>query len=945
MFLPGDPPRSGRIAFWFPDGVTPPQANETLTVVRPHGTSARRREVRANAVPLAQALPVLVEARRTPGADPAAAFWGAAAVLALHLVARGKVLPGVSAGEFDAWRIGPYDDEDRQRLRALADAMPPEARAVPLEAAGTLELPQAEALLRSFLDAVADMLVRAPAGPAAAADRAWTAPEPQALTPRHRQWAAKVAAGLDTGIGVSLRIELPDADAFGQLLDGADLHEAEDEDDWQEDRFRAVVQLHHLGEGQVADAHEVWSRCGTTSGLFDAQARSEALLVIRRAARAWEPLARLLATAAPAAMELSDGEVGDLLGQGAAALAAAGVAVHWPKALVKQLLVRGVVEPAAKAASDMPALLSADTLLDFRWELTAGGRQLTAAEVTRIAEAQRPLVRLRDSWVLVDPQVLARAQDRRSRQFTAVEALGAVLAGRAEVGGEQVEVCAGGWLAELKERLADPEAHARREPLVQPAALNAVLRDYQLRGLSWMHQMTALGLGGCLADDMGLGKTIQLIGLHLLRQQDAATTGPTLVVCPTSLLGNWAREIEKFAPGTKVLRYHGSKRSLVGADEGFVLTTYTTMRLHAPDLAALSWGLVACDEAQHVKNAASATAKALRTLPARAKIALTGTPVENNLAELWALLDWTTPGLLGSLKAFRDQYARGAESGKDPHAAGRLAALIAPFLLRRKKSDPGIAPELPPKQETDHVVGLSKEQVALYEAVVRETLDKIRESEGIARRGLVLGLLSSLKAICNHPGQFLKQDQALALAQGSGRSGKLELLDELLDTILAEDRSALVFTQYVTMGRLIESHLAQRGIRAQFLHGGTTVAQREEMVDRFQDGQVPVFLLSLKAGGTGLNLTRAGHVVHYDRWWNPAVEDQASDRAYRIGQTQKVMVHRLIAEGTVEDRIAELLASKRALADAVLGGAGEEAFTELSDAELAAFVELRRVRG
>jgi SNF2 family DNA or RNA helicase len=402
-------------------------------------------------------------------------------------------------------------------------------------------------------------------------------------------------------------------------------------------------------------------------------------------------------------------------------------------------------------------------------------------------------------------------------------------------------------------------------------------------------------------------------------------------------MGNWQREIEKFAPGTPVRRFHGASRSLECLGDGeFVLTTYGTMRLDAARLAEAGWSMVVADEAQHVKNPYSATAKQLRTIGARARVALTGTPVENNLSELWAILDWTTPGLLGRLGTFRTRYAQAVEGGSDPAAADRLAALVRPFLLRRRKSDPGIAPELPPKTETDRAVSLTGEQTGLYEAVVRETLAEISGADGFARRGLVMKLLTALKQICNHPAQYLKEERPRI----ADRSGKLELLDELLDTILAEDASVLVFTQYVQMARLLEQHLAARGVRTQFLHGGTPVAEREAMVDRFQAGEAPVFLLSLKAAGTGLNLTRAGHVVHFDRWWNPAVEAQATDRAYRIGQTQPVQVHRLIAEGTIEDRIADMLARKKSLADAVLGS-GESALTELTDAELADLVELR----
>ncbi|MFC9062327.1 DEAD/DEAH box helicase, partial [Streptomyces sp. NPDC057074] len=447
----------------------------------------------------------------------------------------------------------------------------------------------------------------------------------------------------------------------------------------------------------------------------------------------------------------------------------------------------------------------------------------------------------------------------------------------------------------------------------------------------------SLGLGCCLADDMGLGKTITLIALHLHRQTDPAAAGPTLVVCPTSLMGNWQREIERFAPGTPVRRFHGTRRDLNGlADGEFVLTTYGTMRLDTERLAAVPWGMVVADEAQHVKNPYSETARQLRSLGARARVALTGTPVENNLSELWAILDWATPGLLGRLGTFRRQYAQAVESGEDPAAAERLARLVRPFLLRRRKSDPGIAPELPPKTETDRPVSLTAEQAGLYEAVVREALAEIAGADSMARRGMIVKLLTSLKQICNHPAQFLKEDRPRI----GGRSGKLELLDELLDTILAEEASVLVFTQYVQMARLLERHLAARGVASLFLHGGTSVTARESMVRRFQEGEVPVFLLSLKAAGTGLNLTRAEHVVHYDRWWNPAVEAQATDRAYRIGQTRPVQVHRLVAEGTIEDRIAALLHRKRELAEAVLG-TGEAAFTELTDAQLADLVELR----
>jgi hypothetical protein len=711
VFLPAPLPRDGRVAFWDPGDGELPAAHLEITVVRPHGAGVRRRTAPALSLPVGEALPLLVRARRDPAAHPATACWGAAALHALRLTARGRLLPGLTATGHDAWRAGPLDPDDIAHLRAVAAALPYEGHAVPLSGPGPIRLPEPEALMRSFLDAVADTLPRTPAAPYASG-RPFAAREPQRL-PDAQDWAAEVAAGMDAGVRISLRLDLSANDLF------------DDSGDHVRRAGSAIVQVHSLADPTlVTDAAALWA--GEADAAFGPRARVDAALAVRRAARVWPPLDRLSEQDVPGVLALSDEELGDLLGMAATRLAAAGVAVHWPRDLAQDLSAAAVVRPAPGSATDGTGFFESEELLQFRWQLALGGDQLSEAEMDALAEAHRPVVRLRDQWVLVDPALVRKARKRELGLLDPVDALSVALTGSAEVDGETVEAMPVGALAALRDRLTTGV-----RPAEPPPGLRATLRDYQLRGLAWLDLMTSLGLGGCLADDMGLGKTITVIALHLRR----ARQEPTLVVCPASLLGNWQREIARFAPGVPVRRFHGPDRTLDDLAGGFVLTTYGTMRSTAPRLAEQRWDMVVADEAQHVKNPYSATAKALRTIPSPARVALTGTPVENNLSELWALLDWTTPGLLGSLGAFRERYARAVEGERDPEAARRLAALVRPFLLRRRKSDPGIAPELPPKTETDRAVALTTEQAALYEAVVREALEEIGTRSAVARTG------------------------------------------------------------------------------------------------------------------------------------------------------------------------------------------------------------------
>jgi len=846
------------------------------------------------------ALPVLSRARNDETAHESVQLLAGASLLAMQVVAAGGLTPGD-----DVWQpVLSARDEDRVRSLAAARA-------------GELPAEEAEDLVRSVLHAVVDAMPNArPASRPAGRDR----PSRTRL-----DFAGRLQARLDRRtsaldrphlVRIALRVEAPEE----ELLAGA---------------VTLVLQVHDARDPlHVTDAAVLFTEDGDVHGFGD-RARVHTGVALREAASAWPPLERFSELRVPDRITLDTDEILDFLDHGVAALTERGIDVHWPRSLNRDVTSRAVLRPSNEDLLQ-EGLFGPESLFSFNWQLALRGDTLTDEEMDTLAAAATPLVKLRDQWVVVDSATLRRARKRMIRTVKTSQALAATLTGVVQVDDTDTEVVVGASLERVRERL---RGAAAAPPLPVPAALTAELRDYQRHGMSWLAELTGMGLGACLADDMGLGKTITLIALYLHRQEhpSPAVGGPTLVVCPASLLGNWEAEVRRFAPSVNVRRFHGPGRTLAGVRGGFVLTTYQTMRNDAELLAGVGWDLVVADEAQHVKNAQSSTARALRKVPSRARVALTGTPVENNLTELWAILDWATPGLLGSRQAFRRVWAAPIEAGVDPAINRRFADLVQPFLLRRRKSDPGIAPELPPKTETDHLLSLGREQVVLYEALVRRSMEKIEEADEETRRGLVLALLTGLKQICNHPAHYLKQTDP----RMRGRSEKVELLDEIVATVLREDGAVLVFTQYVAMARLLERHLSAAGVPVQLLHGGTSVPERERMVARFQSGEVPVFLLSLKAGGTGLNLTRADHVVHFDRWWNPAVEDQATDRAYRIGQTKPVQVHRLVTQGTVEERIAELLTRKRSLADSVLGR-GEAALTELSDAELKELVALRR---
>lgn len=575
-----------------------------------------------------------------------------------------------------------------------------------------------------------------------------------------------------------------------------------------------------------------------------------------------------------------------------------------------------------------------DQLLEYDWELALGDKVLTAEEMTRLVDAKSDLVQLRGEWVQADKDVLARAarfvsQRHSSGDRAIVDLIKDLIADDLKDLPVE-EVKATGWASALLDQSVAPRQVA------VPSTVNATLRPYQRRGLDWLAYMSALGLGAILADDMGLGKTLQLLALLAHEKSETAT----LLVCPMSVVGNWQREAARFVPSLRVYVHHGSDRA-TGAEleqavreSDLVITTYALMTRDVAALKDLDWRRVVLDEAQHIKNAKTSQARAARSIPADHRVALTGTPVENRLDELRSILDFANRGVLGSEQMFRKRFVVPIEREKDQLAVSRLRAVTSPFVLRRVKTDPSVIADLPEKLEMTVRANLSEEQAALYRAVVDEMMAQIKGTEGMKRKGAVLSALTKLKQVCNHPAHFLR-DGSPVMRRGQHRSGKLGLVEDIVESVTADDEKVLLFTQFREFGELVVPYLADRfTTEVPFLHGGVSKAGRDAMVEAFQgaDGP-PIMVLSLKAGGTGLNLTAANHVVHLDRWWNPAVENQATDRVFRIGQRKNVQVRKMVCVGTLEERIDTMIASKSELAELAVG-TGENWVTEMSVEQL-----------
>ncbi|MBL8115613.1 MAG: DEAD/DEAH box helicase, partial [Acidobacteria bacterium] len=903
-------------------------------------------------VPLPEAL---AQGRLTAGDD--LLYWCEAARWVFDLLHRRRVAPAFEEAH-PRWRLVLSDSHEKDRLARFVSALPPLARTASLEKGGhgtrhDTAFPAAAAVLRAFLDDVTDAGARElllSVLPEERRDLAGDEPElalvaslamsakeisqagPPALSPdklsRLREWSLPLLEPVEEGtLRLGIRLVPPErGDAPGAFRLRYHLEATEDP---------TLIIL----------AEEVWSGGASVRRLGRRFAHPEEALLSRLGAVSplSPPVARSLEERHPVGAELSLEEAHRFLTKEAPLLRDAGASVLLPgDGKITRVRVRLHGEGGNPSAVTRFGLA---TLVEFDWRVAVGDELLTPTQFEELAARKIPLVDLRGEWVLLDPESVSRTlalfDKRPSGRTTLGEFL--KLAGGLETdpGGYPIEeVVSDGWLREL----LDPVA-AREEigAVAAPPTLTGTLRPYQMRGMGWLRFLLSRGLGACLADDMGLGKTIQFLATLLLAREAGEPVGPSLLVCPTSVAENWVREAARFAPSLRVSVHHGPTR-LAGeafrkhlAETDLLVTTYALTHRDRVLLSDVVWEYVALDEAQNVKNRDAAQSRAVRALKAKRRAALTGTPVENRLSELKAIFDFLNPGLLGSDEDFRTHFSMPIERHRDREAEERLRRITGPFLLRRAKTDEGVAPDLPEKIETKELVGLSREQATLYRATTRALLEGIGQAQGKSRRAKVLLLLLRLKQICNHPALFLRDGSRL-----EGRSAKMDRLFELLEETLAEKRPALLFTQFAEMGHILVRALKERfASEVLFLHGRVPRGARDEMVRHFQEAETPppFFVLSLKAGGSGLNLTRASHVFHVDRWWNPAVEDQATDRAFRIGQNRNVQVHKFVCKGTLEERIDAMIEDKKDLARSIVG-AGEAWITNLSDTELVDLVAL-----
>jgi superfamily II DNA or RNA helicase len=911
-------------------------------------------------------------------------YWHRVCGLCLETLAAQKIVPvlesidGARKTYHARWLPVLDGPKDGPRLVQLESAMPPLCRAGAASLPASSRLPAASPsgddpsprrLLTTFIHTMCDALARQwgkaarPRLPSYRADPAYRwldalfADEPAVqaspaqltmLASSQRAWMRNLYVAGDAAYRIAFRLTAHDQPG--------------DKPNWQ---------LHYLLQARddpslLVSAETVWGQSAdvlSQVGHRFEQPQERLLAGLGYAARLFPPLTQSLKSKRPTHLALDTPAAYTFLRETAPLLEGAGFGLLVPPwwnqrgaRLGVRLRVKGQQGVVASGR------MSLENIIAYQWEMSLGETTLTEQEFLSLAALKSPLVQIRGQWVQLDAEQVEAAiqfweKQQTSGEMSLLEAIQYSLGGQTSQADLPIdEVVAEGWLADWLERFKQSE---RLEQLSQPTTLHGQLRPYQIYGYSWLHFFRRWGLGVCLADDMGLGKTIQTIALLLREKEDLGSLpAPSLLVCPTSVVTNWEREIRRFAPSLTTLLHQGASRlrgeafRAAALSVDLVLTSYALARQDANMMQTVDWLGVILDEAQNIKNPSARQSQAVRKLHSDFRLTLTGTPVENRLSELWSIMHFLNPGYLGTREKFRSDFAIPIERYQDEAALARLKQLTGPLILRRLKTDSRVIQDLPAKVETKVYCYLTEEQATLYEAVVQDAMVQIEQhdqgaaGDGIQRRGQVLSMLMQLKQICNHPIQYLHQSgkDGSAGLEMAGRSGKLERLLELLEEVLAEGDRALIFTQFAEMGQLLAGYLPQAvGVAVQLLHGGTPAKVRDQMVRRFQeDERAPaIFILSLKAGGTGLNLTRANHVFHFDRWWNPAVEDQATDRAFRIGQKRNVQVHKFVTTGTLEEMIDDMIESKKDLAQSVLGS-GENWLTELNTADLRKLVQLRR---
>jgi len=908
------------------------------------------------------------------------AFLATALRFAGGLAARQQFLPAIREKDkayFACWEPI-FSNLDHDRLMKLASSMPHACRSLGREAASPPETSPVS-LLSAFIDEMVDNLVRSSALELSAKSRATLKKIRKAIQfdSLHDQWldALQSPDGILEGNSAELAqiaaqvrewhrpITISAAGAF-RLCFRLEEPEADVADDTPVKRRRstgpapapapAEWKIRYLL--QAADdpslfipADVAWTAKGRKASVLkrdDFNAREYLLSALGQASGICPRIETSLRTSAPDGYRLDTPGAYEFLIEKAWALEQAGYGVLLPAWWTRKGTKLRLTTHAKVKSPKMQGggTLSLGEIIHFDWEVALGDETLTLQELQTLAGLKMPLVKIRGQWVQIDAEEIQAALDFWKKKAEGEATLRDVVqmalgAQRAHHGIPFEGVKATGWVGDLLARL---EGRAAFEELPPPEGFKGSLRPYQKRGYSWLGFLRQWGLGACLADDMGLGKTIQTLAL-IERDRESSEKRPVLLICPTSVVSNWEKEAARFTPGLSVMIHHGGSRmkgrsfKAAAKKHAIVISSYALLYRDYEMLNEVPWAGIILDEAQNIKNSETKQSKAARSLKGDYRIALTGTPVENNVGDLWSIMEFLNPSFLGTPSEFKRSFFIPIQANRDTEATERLRHLTGPFILRRMKTDKSIISDLPEKMEMNVFCNLTREQASLYEAVVKDASEALNDSEGIQRKGVVLATLSKLKQVCNHPAQFLGDN-----SPAPGRSGKLIRLTEMIEEILEVGERTLIFSQFSEMGEILRRYLQETfGREVLFLHGQVLKKHRDRMVERFQtekDGP-RIFILSLKAGGTGLNLTRANHVFHFDRWWNPAVENQATDRAFRIGQTKNVQVHKFVCAGTLEERINDMIESKKEIAEGIVG-TGEGWLTELSTADLKALFAL-----